>query len=275
MKLQTSTTPTNLSLKNEKTEQESKGSFGGREVIWRMTCTLGNLILAILYRLKSVVQAGCSKLIGACAPFVRRTSLPLSEQMSDRMLALAGRIYVATDRDWLRIAQKLSDCNSKEYEFITHLSKTFEISDEAIAEIIGGAHVVLDDNGETYEKFSKGSPTRKSSHDSDKQEYAIRGNVVSELLVGVRGDKTWFQLEGSPLKLGHILLHFKDYIVYKLTGRNQSPYGSSAYTDNNPLILSCRKDLIRSSNNPLSVEEEPSTAPAESLIPATAHCNSN
>ena len=89
-----------------------------------------------------------------------------------------------------------------------------------------------------------------SSHESKQEQFAIRGKLFAENLLGtrIRKDKnnqeySWFQLERHPAgsadnkilnKISNTLLHLLDYIVYKFTGENVGPYGTSKYKEKNP-----------------------------------------
>lgn len=115
---------------------------------------------------------------------------------------------------------------------------------DGMREVLGGAHVQLEDGGSAYGFLTQlpGAAKRISSHDSDRAQYGIpEGRIVSTLLVGTLRNHTWFQLEASswdpwrnPLaSLGHVA----DYLEYKATGMNVGPLGTSRSTEAHPLAL--------------------------------------
>ncbi len=106
-----------------------------------------------------------------------------------------------------------------------------------------GAHVLLLDDGSTYKEWSENPAfkTGRSSHPSNDQQYRMSGKLVKELLFSTVKHEgkvhTWFQLESHPMSFGHVALHMLAYVKYKLSGRNQGPYGSSHHVDQKPLII--------------------------------------
>lgn len=138
------------------------------------------------------------------------------------------------------IIERLDLTNKDEQQLIQYLQNNFEISTTQMQEILKGAHVHLKDGGKAYFhwlKEVKNKHTRVSSHPASDKQFAVRGEFVKELLFSKLDDCTWFQLEGSPVSFGNVTTHMIDYFKYKITGRNQGPYGSSKYTHNDPLIL--------------------------------------
>ncbi|HZZ78509.1 MAG TPA: hypothetical protein VFE62_08325, partial [Gemmataceae bacterium] len=98
-------------------------------------------------------------------------------------------------------------------------------------------HVFIMDKGDRYRAWKQLPSTddRRSSHPSDDTQYHVDGPFCHTILFSKFGDHTWVQLENSPFSFYYILDHTMDFFVYKLTGRNQGPYGSSAFTDQNPI----------------------------------------
>lgn len=151
--------------------------------------------------------------------------------------------------DEIRLFKRLSVSPEEEITIISYLEENFEISPEQLKEILMGAHVRLDDNGQTYEEWLRTVENKKSrisSHPSDTTQYGVQGSVIKELLFSrikekdESGDErtyTWFQLENHPVSFGHIIRHMFDYIKYKKTNENQGPYGSSKATHHAPLVL--------------------------------------
>lgn len=105
------------------------------------------------------------------------------------------------------------------------------------SDIFCGAHVELWDDGERYRAWSKlkSAHARKSSHKSDKTQYSVSGRCCHTILFGMLDNTTWFQMENNTLD--DFWYHAYDFVEYKLTGRNQGPYGSSQYKDTNPIRI--------------------------------------
>jgi hypothetical protein len=126
---------------------------------------------------------------------------------------------------------------------ITILSDVLVLADAKpyVAEIMGGAHVIISDNGERYRawKTLASVDDRNSSHKSDDTQYHVDGPLCHTILFSKFGGYTWVQLENNPFEFSlHLLGHTVDFLAYQLTGRNQGPYGSSQFTDDHPLRLS-------------------------------------
>lgn len=150
-----------------------------------------------------------------------------------------------------RVIKRMALCTDHEKEILSSLQDRFHFNDEQLKEMLMGAHVFLDDSGETCKKWmeirdGKNQPvavTGISSHPSDGEQFRLRGSLVSELLFSTITDKesgktyTWFQLENHPLTIGHITLHMVDFVKYWISKFNQGPYGSSSYTHNCPMCI--------------------------------------
>jgi hypothetical protein len=117
------------------------------------------------------------------------------------------------------------------------------------AEFLKGGQIIFPDKGaELYGKwsnFTNNLISRKgtSSHQSEDEQFAIRGPFVKEALFGTRmgadGKKySWLQLESHPTGLRYLLGHLIAYVAYQVTGKNIGPYGQSKYTEANPIKLS-------------------------------------
>ena len=127
---------------------------------------------------------------------------------------------------------------------------------EILTKLFNGAQVHL--KGEHYyHRWKTGkhfSRENLSSHDSNKAQYSVRGAVVIACLVGTRKDEngdihTWFQFERHQVGGSNIIdfmintiAHLCNWILYRFTGKNIGPHGSSQYTDNNPFFL--EKNLL-------------------------------
>lgn len=146
--------------------------------------------------------------------------------------------------DQNRVIKRLALSHDDEKNLILHLEENYEISKEQLQEILLGAHVLLDDEGEAYGKWSTELSQAKegiSSHPSNGKQYRVQGELIKELLFSKRemDNKvyTWFQLENHPVSIGHIFRHAVDYLSYKIDGQNRGPDGSSSHTDKKPLQL--------------------------------------
>lgn len=143
-----------------------------------------------------------------------------------------------------------------EVNFVLKLIATLRISfrqdriftTELLEEILKGGYLKLEDNGSFYNEliyiFHPNLQKRHSSHHSCVQQYSFSGPVVKEVLFGVSEDKkgtltTWIQFERhNTHTLINLILHLFDYVIHKYTGKNIGPYGSSNYTESNPLKVS-------------------------------------
>jgi hypothetical protein len=114
------------------------------------------------------------------------------------------------------------------------------------ADFFSGANTVIPDGGKLYEKWARLSSAKEriSSHKAKGKQYNIPGPATGPILFAQSedGSATWLQLEGYRGDLSlesapDILPHMVDYVKYKLSGRNQSRFGSSEHTDKNPVVL--------------------------------------
>lgn len=146
------------------------------------------------------------------------------------------------------LLQKLTICKQEEKEIIEYLVENFALKEGQLEEILKGAHVRLRDQGFSYQKWAVEIPTnakkeRLSSHPSDKhaKQYGVRGPFFKEFLFSqITEDNevfTWFQLENNPFSFGYFYRHTFDYLKYKITGKQQGPYGSSFATHHAPIFL--------------------------------------
>ncbi len=122
----------------------------------------------------------------------------------------------------------------------------------SIPDLVGllqGAHVLVGDD-DLYERwiFPK-SRRRMSSHHRavDKgvtPDYGLDGPLVRESLHGKAAVGTWVQLERTKasfqwgkLPTWSDVVHTRDYILYRITGKNVGPWGLSAHVDTRPMLL--------------------------------------
>lgn len=113
-----------------------------------------------------------------------------------------------------------------------------------VGEILRGAYVRISDKGARYDDW-KQLPTarsRPSSHSSVGDQYHVDGPLAHTILFGKFGIGTWVQLERHPIyDLVNLIGHGVDYVKYKIGGKNQGPYGSSAHSEkHSPLIINTK-----------------------------------
>lgn len=147
-----------------------------------------------------------------------------------------------------KIGHQLDFLTKDEEKFLHFISTKIHFDNEtdrinALLEILNGGYVMVDDNGETCEEWAKAfhfKQERRSSHESSDRQYVIRGPLVKELLFskktiidtsGSERQVTWFQLERYPLNFSYALPHLLSWVIYKVTGHNQGPYGTSLHTE--------------------------------------------
>lgn len=151
-----------------------------------------------------------------------------------------------TKKEIEEIKARYSKANESEKAFLNNIFSY--ISDpKQLVHLFRGAHIELVDQGSNYESWSKNfkdltNRTGKSSHQSDKDQYSIQGNLVVECLFGTRQNKkgnrhSWVQLESHTTGAAQLLGHMASWVTYKLTGENVGPFGTSKHTEANPLVL--------------------------------------
>ncbi len=142
------------------------------------------------------------------------------------------------------LLKRLEMTHEDEKKFLLYIIENFDVNENDLKEILKGAHVRLDDGGESYTKWEaelNRKNERISSHPSDGKQYGMQGALIKELLFSKIEDNTWFQLENHPTSLGHVIRHGIDYVRYKIYSANQGPWGESYFKDSNPLVLGKRK----------------------------------
>jgi hypothetical protein len=114
---------------------------------------------------------------------------------------------------------------------------------ENVSEIFRGAHVVVSDGGVLYRRwrFLNSAEDRKSSHESNDQQYEVAGPCCHAILVGTWGPHTWFQMENHAWG-GDKVDHLVDWANYVASSHNQGPYGSSKYTEDHALWIAPMTD---------------------------------
>jgi hypothetical protein len=75
-------------------------------------------------------------------------------------------------------------------------------------------------------------------------DYGLDGPLVRESLHGKATVGTWVQLERTKasfqwgkLPTWSDVVHIRDYVLYRLTGKNVGPWGLSAHVDTRPMLL--------------------------------------
>lgn len=91
------------------------------------------------------------------------------------------RIKLLPALDYLMLFRRMALCETEEQEILTQLETKFHLSDDQLQEILMGAHVRLDDNGEMYSHWVdkvQNKTRRLSSHSSDDHQYGVQGPLV-------------------------------------------------------------------------------------------------
>ena len=159
----------------------------------------------------------------------------------------------------VRIAATAADFSPKLARAVDHASD-FEVqimadlldrglSVPALVHFLQGAHVIVGEDA-LYERWIfPRSRKRMSSHHRtvDKTatpDYGLDGPLVRESLHGKASVGTWIQLERTKatFRWGRLptwsdVLHLRDYVIYRLTGKNVGPWGLSAHVDTRPMVL--------------------------------------
>jgi hypothetical protein len=226
-------------------QNESQTSWNGKNIVLIGLAIAGVAALAfVLTEIASLIKEVVDEKLHPADPveLEKRIKNKFSERFVNKLKCLR-------DLDYIRLFRRMCLCKEEEVQIFTQLDLAFDIDPIQLEQILKGAHVRLDDNGEMYEKWVselKKKNERVSSHGSDKQQYGIQGPFIKELLFSRITDEqghkqTWFQLENHPVSLGHIIRHMIDYFKYKFTRENQGPYGSSPFTDSVPIILKTKQ----------------------------------
>lgn len=127
--------------------------------------------------------------------------------------------------------------------------------EKVITEILCGAYVMFEDDGQLYRDWKEvleDKQSRHSSHQSDGfTQYSIQGEVVKELLFSqkmIKADDgstrtvSWCQCERYNLQVGEFFQHMGTWLLYKMRRKNQGPLGESIHTEHStPLILRLKK----------------------------------
>lgn len=116
-------------------------------------------------------------------------------------------------------------------------------TEDEIKHLLAGAHFILQDQGLYYLKWiGVGKPRAYgSSHNALTEQYSVYGDKLGECLFATRKYNnelcTWVQCERYSHSLPHLIPHGVCFLHYRWTGQNIGPQGTSAHTENNPLII--------------------------------------
>jgi hypothetical protein len=118
-----------------------------------------------------------------------------------------------------------------------------------LVHVLQGAHLLVGDDV-LYERWIfPHSRKRMSSHHRtvDKKatpDFGLDGPLVRESLHGKAAQGTWVQLERTKatfqwgqMPTWHDVVHVRDFVVYRVTGKNVGPWGLSAHVDTRPIYL--------------------------------------
>jgi len=119
---------------------------------------------------------------------------------------------------------------------------------EVVKHALHGAYIQIEDGGRFYDEWVRTvhpKKSRHSTHASSASQYSFQGPLCKECLFskkwvedaqGAR-EVSWFQLERYPVERAWLFAHFFSWVVYKFTGENQGPHGTSEHTEANPIVL--------------------------------------
>ncbi|MBN9378470.1 MAG: hypothetical protein BGO14_08235 [Chlamydiales bacterium 38-26] len=184
-------------------------------------------------------------------PQQRHEYLPI-QNVANNQICFPRQITVVTIPRPLR-GIELENNEKQIVRVISQYTECQILSAEIWREFLKGAYIVLEGIGPYNElrslpKTSEGT----SSHQSHGPQYRISLKNFRECLFSKKAIKTafrdlngrqiykqvtWIQLENYSTRLEELIPHILDYVKFVLTGRNQGPFGSSQFTEHNPLQL--------------------------------------
>lgn len=152
-----------------------------------------------------------------------------------------------------QILKNFAAGTSDSTRFLLHdITFLFEVTINDLVEILRGAHVRLEEEGILYKKWEMEYPERKdrsnaSSHGTDAKQFSLQNLHFTEFLWSrntINGQTfTWFQTERHTTGSGQLVGHLCDFAQYRVSGKNQGPWGESPYTEKNPKILRLKQTL--------------------------------
>ena len=173
---------------------------------------------------------------------------PRSPEIQRRRLTLLVKVAASAGDFSPQLAVAVERASDYEIRVMSDLVER-GLSIPALVNVLQGAHVVVGDD-ELYEQWIFPSSRRRlSSHhrNVDKKatpDYGLAGPLVRESLHGKAVMGTWVQLERSmaTFQFGKLptwsdVEHLRDYVIYRVTGKNVGPWGLSALVDTRPMVL--------------------------------------
>jgi hypothetical protein len=175
--------------------------------------------------------------VGTRSPESERRRLSLLVKVAASAGDFSPKLAVAVDRATDSEVRVMSDL----------VERGMSIPD--LVGLLQGAHVLVGDD-DLYERWIfPTSRRRMSSHHRkvDKKvtpDYGLDGPLVRESLHGKAEVGTWVQLERTKatfewgkLPTWSDAVHIRDYVLYRITGKNVGPWGLSAHVDTRPMLL--------------------------------------
>jgi hypothetical protein len=226
------------SEKKPPTKPPEKTEWLGRAVVVIATIAVTVAVAYFVYELACYI----SEIVRD--KFSKETMPELEEKARKRGLGhIVDKVKQMDGIDKRRVIKRLAHCKGHEKRILKHLDEGFQFSANHMKEMLMGAHIRLDDSGKTCKEWATmaAAKQRISSHPSDGDQFSIKGTLIKELLFSAISEEdklyTWFQLENHPVSFGSIVRHMVDYVKYKISSRNQGPFGSSRITDLKPLCI--------------------------------------
>lgn len=181
-------------------------------------------------------------------PQQRHEYLPI-QNVAHPQICFSRQIDVITIPRPLRGIQ-LENNEIRIIRVISQYTKCQISSAEIWKEFLKGAYIKLE-GVDPYNELRSlpGVSEGTSSHQSHGAQYRISLKNFRECLFSkitepaelngrwIYKNVTWIQLENYSTRLEELIPHILDYVKFVLTGRNQGPFGSSEFTEHNPLQL--------------------------------------
>jgi hypothetical protein len=171
-----------------------------------------------------------------------------SPEAERRRLSLLVKVAASAGDFSPKLAVAVDHATDAEVRVMSDLVR----SGMSVPDLVGllqGAHVLVGDD-DLYERWIfPTSRRRMSSHhrNVDKNatpDYGLDGPLVRESLHGKAEVGTWVQLERTKatfqwgkLPTWSDAVHVRDYVLYRITGKNVGPWGLSAHVDTRPMLL--------------------------------------
>ncbi len=165
-----------------------------------------------------------------------------------RRLALMVKVAASAGDFSPKLSDAVAQCTDAEVQVLSDLVDR-GMTIPALVGVLQGAHVIVGDDDLYQRWIFPMSRRRMSSHHRtvDKAvtpDYGLDGPLVRESLHGKAAVGTWVQLERTKatfqwgkLPSWHDVMHIRDFVIYRITGKNVGPWGLSAHVDTRPMIL--------------------------------------